>query len=41
MFKIVGLIAAAVFIATGIAEGAEPAPMCQDRACAAIASPAR
>lgn len=41
MFKIVGLIAAVVFIATGIAEGAEPATMCQDRACAIAPSLAR
>lgn len=35
MFKIVGLIAAAVFIATGMAEGAERATLCQDGVCSA------
>lgn len=41
MFKIVGLIAAAVFIATGIAEGASHPALCQDRACHAEPYPVR
>lgn len=41
MFKIVGLIAAAVFIATGMAEGAEPAPICHDAACLSERYPAQ
>jgi len=35
MFRILGLVAGGVFIATGIAEGAELAAICHQAACLA------
>lgn len=39
MFRIIGAIAAVVFIATGFAEGAERAPLCDDALCFAVSHP--